>query len=74
MEENCGSCDNCINPRERYDGTDVVNTVLQAVKQTNERFGLNHLVNVIRGVEDEGQGVQDPSDAPSLHRGEAGRQ
>jgi ATP-dependent DNA helicase RecQ len=27
--------------------------VIQAVKQTNERFGLNHLVNVIRGIEDE---------------------
>ena len=27
--------------------------VLEAVKQTNERFGLNHLVNVIRGTEDE---------------------
>jgi ATP-dependent DNA helicase RecQ len=53
MEENCGSCDNCVHPRERFDGTDSVKTVLEAVKQTNERFGLNHLVNVIRGVEDE---------------------
>jgi len=52
-QENCGMCDNCVHPRERFDGTDAVTTVLQAVKQTNERFGLNHLVNVIRGVEDE---------------------
>ena len=42
----------CI-PRERFDGMDAVKTVLQAVKQTNERFGLSHLVNVIRGIEDE---------------------
>jgi ATP-dependent DNA helicase RecQ len=53
MEENCGSCDNCVHPRERYDGTAAVKTVLEAVRQTNERFTLNHLVNVIRGVEDE---------------------
>jgi ATP-dependent DNA helicase RecQ len=46
-------CDNCVHPRERFDGTDAVTLVLQTVKQTNERFGLNHLVNVIRGVEDE---------------------
>jgi len=46
-------CDNCVHPRERFDGTESVKLVLQAVKQTNERFGLNHLVNVIRGVEDE---------------------
>lgn len=52
-EENCGSCDNCVNPRERFDGTEYVKLILQAVQQTNERFGLNHLVNVLRGVEDE---------------------
>lgn len=52
-EDNCGMCDNCVHPRERFDGTPYVKTVLQAAKQTNERFGLNHLVNVIRGIEDE---------------------
>jgi ATP-dependent DNA helicase RecQ len=52
-EENCGMCDNCVHPRERFDGSDAVKLVLETVKQTNERFGLNHLVNVIRGVEDE---------------------
>ncbi|MEQ9414352.1 MAG: ATP-dependent DNA helicase RecQ, partial [Cyclobacteriaceae bacterium] len=48
--ENCGACDNCVHPRERFDGTDAVKLVLEAVKETNERFGLSHLVNVIRGV------------------------
>jgi ATP-dependent DNA helicase RecQ len=52
-EENCGMCDNCVHPRERFEGMDAVKLVIQTVKQTNERFGLNHLVNVIRGVEDE---------------------
>jgi ATP-dependent DNA helicase RecQ len=52
-EANCGMCDNCVHPRERFDGTDYVLLVIRAVKQTNERFGLNHLINVIRGVEDE---------------------
>jgi ATP-dependent DNA helicase RecQ len=52
-EDNCGMCDNCVHPRERFDGTDYVKIVLNAVKQTNERFGLSHLVHVIRGVEDE---------------------
>jgi ATP-dependent DNA helicase RecQ len=42
-----------VHPRERFDGTEAVKLVVQAVKQTNERFGLNHLVNVIRGTEDE---------------------
>ncbi len=52
-QENCGMCDNCVHPRERFDGTEAVRLVLSTVKQTNERFGLNHLVNVIRGIEDE---------------------
>lgn len=53
MQANCGMCDNCVHPRERYDGTEAVRTVLEAAKQTNERFGLNHLIQVIRGTEDE---------------------
>jgi ATP-dependent DNA helicase RecQ len=52
-QENCGMCDNCMHPRERFDGMAYVTMALQAVKQTNERFGLGHLVHVIRGIEDE---------------------
>ena len=46
-------CDNCVHPRERFDGTEYVRIFLEATKQTAERFGLNHIVNVVRGVEDE---------------------
>jgi ATP-dependent DNA helicase RecQ len=52
-QDTCGMCDNCVHPRERFEGMDYVTMVLQAVKQTNERFGLGHLVHVIRGIEDE---------------------
>ncbi len=53
MENNCGMCDNCVHPRERFDGEEYVLKVLTAVKQTAERFQLSHLVNVLMGVEDE---------------------
>ena len=52
-EKHCGSCDNCLHPRERFEGSEYVKIVIEAVKQTAERFGLNHLVNVIKGIEDE---------------------
>ncbi|HEU5289129.1 MAG TPA: RQC domain-containing protein, partial [Cyclobacteriaceae bacterium] len=52
-QDKCGMCDNCVHPRERFEGSEFVTMVLQAVKQTNERFGLGHLVHVIRGIEDE---------------------
>ncbi len=50
-EQNCGFCDNCVKPREQYEGQEYVLMVLEAAKQTKERFGLNHLVDVVRGVE-----------------------
>ncbi|MFM9074166.1 MAG: RecQ family ATP-dependent DNA helicase, partial [Bacteroidota bacterium] len=52
-EKSCGSCDNCLHPRERFDGTESVRIFLEATKQTSERFGLGHIVHVIRGEADE---------------------
>lgn len=48
-----GKCDNCTHPREHYDGTEKVSTVLEAVDKTLGRFGQDHLVNVIMGKVDE---------------------
>jgi ATP-dependent DNA helicase RecQ len=53
MEENCGMCDNCVHPRERFEGAEFVRIAIEAVKQTGERFGIQHLVNVIVGLEDD---------------------
>ncbi|GHE51622.1 MULTISPECIES: DNA helicase RecQ [Roseivirga] len=44
-----GMCDNCRYQREKYDGQQYAQTVIEAVLQTEERFGMSHLVNVIRG-------------------------
>ncbi|UZD22496.1 DNA helicase RecQ [Algoriphagus halophytocola] len=49
MDEDCGFCDNCKRERETFEGMEKVLTVLQAVKETNQRFGLAHLVQVITG-------------------------
>ena len=53
MEEDCGFCDNCKRERETYEGMDYLQTALETVQQTNERFGLEHLVKVIRGEMDD---------------------
>ncbi len=55
-ESNCGVsmwCDICKYPPEKYDGKDYVITVLEAAAETGERFGLKHLVDVIRGIENQ---------------------
>ncbi len=67
--DNCGACDNCVHPREQFDGTEAVKTVLEAVQQTNERFGLSHLVNVIRGIEDEYVKSYNHADLPIYGKG-----
>lgn len=53
LSENCGSCDNCLKPKEQYEGQQYVEIALQAALQTGERFGINHLVSVIRGSENQ---------------------
>jgi len=55
-ESHCGKtmwCDVCKYPPEKYEGKKYVTTVLEAAKETGERFGLKHLVDVIRGVENQ---------------------
>ena len=52
-EKDCGFCDNCKHPREQYQAQDTLQTVLEAAKQTEERFGLSHLADVIRGAENQ---------------------
>ena len=49
LEEDCGFCDNCKKPKEKFEGTDYLLAALETVKNTNNRFYMDHLVNVIRG-------------------------
>lgn len=46
-------CDNCKYEREKFEGKEDVKKTLEAVLQTKERFGLNHLVSVIRGSQNQ---------------------
>ncbi len=48
-EDNCGQCDNCVHPKEQFEGKEMIEIVIQAVKQTNQRFDINHLASVIIG-------------------------
>ncbi|WP_016776421.1 DNA helicase RecQ [Anaerophaga thermohalophila] len=48
-EENCGSCDNCINPKEQFEGKDSIVKLLKVVNELKERFKTEHVVNVLTG-------------------------
>jgi ATP-dependent DNA helicase RecQ len=48
----CGNCDNCLTPPETWDGTLAAQQALSAVHRTGSRFGVNYLVDVLRGADD----------------------
>ena len=45
----CGSCDNCRTPVPSWDGTVAAQKALSAVYLTGQRFGAQHLVNILLG-------------------------
>ena len=44
----CGNCDNCLEPTETWDGTEATRMALSVAYRTEQRFGVNHLIDVLR--------------------------
>jgi ATP-dependent DNA helicase RecQ len=53
--DNCAACDNCLEPRDTYDGTIVAQKLLSCVYRIaqNSRFtvGMNHIIEVLTGAD-----------------------
>jgi len=49
----CGNCDTCLNPPETWDATEPARKALSCVHRTEQRFGVNYLVDVLMGKDDE---------------------
>src|SRR6266849_703019 len=53
----CNGCDNCLEPRETFDGTVHAQKFLSCVYRIHEKhgfgFGLNHVVDVLNGADTE---------------------
>jgi ATP-dependent DNA helicase RecQ len=56
-EPNCGGCDNCLEPRETYDGTLAAQKFLSCVYRIHRAggfgVGMNHVIEVLTGAETE---------------------
>jgi len=53
LETDCGNCDICLDPPERYDATEAARKVLSCVYRVRQGFGIKHVVDVLRGADNE---------------------
>lgn len=49
LAQPCGNCDTCLDPVQSWDGTEAARMALSACFRTGQRFGVNHLIDVLRG-------------------------
>src|SRR3546814_206644 len=49
----CGNCDNCLTPAETWDATVAAQKALSCVYRSGQRFGVAHLVDILRGADNE---------------------
>jgi len=50
-EDNCGNCDNCLNPKKQVEAQDLLCTVIDAVYAVKENFKQDYIVDIIKGNE-----------------------
>ena len=50
-EDNCGCCDNCLHPRTRFDGHKEMQLVISTIDSLKEHFKIDHLANILSGVD-----------------------
>ena len=49
-QANCQCCDNCIHPKETFDGKAEMSLVIRLIESLPEHFKIDHLANVLAGV------------------------
>ena len=49
----CGNCDTCLEPPETWDASVAAQKALSCVHRTGQRFGVNYLIDVLLGKDDE---------------------
>jgi len=53
LAEDCGNCDVCNDPPERFDATVEAQKALSCVYRVGQRFGMRHVIEVLRGADTE---------------------
>ena len=53
LAEGCGNCDLCLDPPESFDATEDARKALSCVYRVGQRFGMGHVIDVLRGSKSE---------------------
>jgi ATP-dependent DNA helicase RecQ len=49
LADDCGNCDICLVPPQRFDATEEARKALSCVYRVGQRFGMGHVIDVLRG-------------------------
>lgn len=49
LKEDCGNCDICLRGNDKIDATEITRKILSAILRTEQRFGKNHIIEVLLG-------------------------
>ncbi len=69
--EHCGNCDNCLDPPQTWDATEAARMALSAALRTGQRYGVNYLIDVLRGNTSERIGSAGHNRLPTFGIGSA---
>ena len=48
-EDNCGSCDNCLNPKKQVEAKELLISILETVDLLKDKFKSDHIINILQG-------------------------
>ena len=49
FKDNCEACDNCLHPKEQFEGNEAVVNVLETILLVKEKFKADHIANILSG-------------------------
>ena len=50
-EDNCGNCDNCLNPKKQVEAQQLLETVLEVIAAVKENFKADYIIDMLLGKE-----------------------